>query len=173
VLRLRPRGTWSGTTVSVDVVLDGWNEDQTTDLNAPAIATAPTPPSTTVPGSGLRFVDVDVTDIVRGWVDKPADNQGFGLRAGQKVIFATKEQVPRAPKLVITFESSTGTGGPTGATGMKGGTGPTGPTGPTGRRAPPVSPLRRVRPARPGRLVPLALEAEVRSDRRGRLARLV
>src|SRR5262249_31877208 len=89
ILRLRPRGMWPGTTVSVDVVLGAWNEDQTTDLNAPAVATAPMPPSTTVPGSGLRFVDVDVTDIVRGWVDKPADNQGFALRAAQKVIFAT------------------------------------------------------------------------------------
>src|SRR5262249_42882549 len=104
-----------------------WSEAQTTDLNAPPIVMTPLAAMDVPPHANQKSLDADVTDVVRRWVAKPSENNGLALKAeaGQTVIFATKENVPRTPRLIVVFEESSGGEGPTGATGATGGTGPT------------------------------------------------
>ena len=111
-----------------------WSEAQTTDLNAPSINMTPIGAMDVPPHSNQQSLDADVTDIVRRWVANPSENNGFALKTehGETTYLATKENVPRTPRLIIVFEESNGGEGPTGPMGATGVTGPTGPTGPTG-----------------------------------------
>src|SRR4029077_15723339 len=111
-----------------------WSEAATTDLNAPPIIMVPVGSMDVPRHSNQQSLDGDVTDIVRRWVANPSDNNGLALKAekGETVIVATKENVPRTPRLIVVFEESNGGEGPTGPMGATGVTGPTGPTGPTG-----------------------------------------
>jgi len=111
-----------------------WSEAETTDLNAPPIIMVPVGSMGVPPHSNQKSLDADVTDVVRRWVANPSDNNGLALKAeeGETVIFATKENVPRTPRLIVVFEESNGGESPTGPMGTTGVTGTTGPTGPTG-----------------------------------------
>ena len=111
-----------------------WSEAETTDLNAPPIIMVPVGAMDVPRHSNQQSLDGDVTDIVRRWVANPSENNGLALKAeeGETVIFATKENVPRTPRLIVVFEETNGGEGPTGPMGATGVTGPTGPTGPTG-----------------------------------------
>src|SRR5262249_57098677 len=111
-----------------------WSEAETTDLNAPPIVMVPVAAMEVPRRSNQQSLDADVTDIVRSWVANPSENNGLALKAeeGETVIFATKENVPRTPRLIVVFEESNGGQGSTGPTGAPGVKGPTGAAGPTG-----------------------------------------
>src|SRR4029077_19180512 len=95
-----------------------WSEAETTDLNAPPIIMVPVGAMDVPRHSNQTSLDADVTDVVRRWVANPSDNNGLALKAeeGETVIVATKENVPRTPRLIVVFEESSGGEGPTGAT---------------------------------------------------------
>src|SRR5262245_11421387 len=129
-----------------------WSEAGATDVNAPPIIMVPVGEMDVPTRSNRQSLDADVTDIVRRWVANPSENNGLALKTeeGESVVFATKENVPRTPRLIVAFEESsggecttcplgstgpTGTPGPMGPTGVTGTTGASGPTGPTGAGA--------------------------------------
>jgi hypothetical protein len=131
-----------------------WSEAETTDLNAPPIVMVPVGAMDVRQRSNQQSLDEDVTDIVSRWVANPSENNGLALKTekGETVVVATKENVPRTPRLIAVFEESnggecttcpmgstgsTGTTGPTGPMGVTGTTGASGPTGPTGAGAGP------------------------------------
>src|SRR5215468_9499823 len=130
------------TTVSLFAVGGEWSEARTTDLNAPPIIMATVGAMDVPRRSNQQSLDADVTDIVRSWVANPSENHGLALQTeGRRVLFATKENVPRTPRLIVVFEESNGGGGqgstgPMGAPGVKGPTGAAGPTGPSGAAGP-------------------------------------
>ena len=118
-----------------------WSEAFTTDLTAPSINRTPIGAMDVPPHANQQSLDADVTDIVRRWVANPSENNGFALKSehGETVTLATKENVPRTPRLIVVFEESNGgqgSTGPTGAPGVKGPTGAAGPTGPSGVAGP-------------------------------------
>src|SRR5262249_21785908 len=102
-----------------------WSEAETTDLNAPPIVMVPVAAMEVPRRSNQQSLDADVTDIVRRWVTNPSQNNGFALKAeaGETVIFATKENVPRTPRLIVVFEESNGGEGAAGGGGWAGGAG--------------------------------------------------
>jgi hypothetical protein len=122
-------------------VTEEWSEAETTDLNAPSINMTPIGAMDVPPHSNQKSLDADVTDIVRIWAANPSENNGFAFKTeqGQTANLATKENVPRTPRLIVVFEESNGgqgSTGPTGAPGVKGPTGAAGPTGPSGVAGP-------------------------------------
>src|SRR5215475_302764 len=128
------------TTVSLFAVGGEWSEARTTDVNAPPIIAAPVGAMDVPRRSNQQSLDADVTDIVRSWVANPSENHGLALQTeGRRVLFATKENVPRTPRLIVVFEESNGgqgSTGPMGAPGVKGPTGAAGPSGPSGAAGP-------------------------------------
>ena len=132
-------------TGSFDVVAvnGAWSEDTVTSATVPS--------RSEVEATGVRvtkryaFVPVDLTELVRDWVDGAITNDGIALipnRSSIDVMFNSKESIYTAhsAQLLITLVAagakgdtgSTGATGPTGAAGATGTTGVTGATGATG-----------------------------------------
>ncbi len=138
VLRMDAVRMPPSTTVSVFAVAGPWDEVFTTAGDPPPIEATPVA-STTVPANPTRTpLEWDVTDLARRWLAQPATNAGIAVRveSARTVLFATKENVRRAPRLLVTFDAPAVGEGPTGATGVAGSTGPTGGIGPTGPSGP-------------------------------------
>ena len=103
-------------------------------------ATAPAPVVTEASGvtvAAAEYVAVDVTAVVRSWVDGVVTNDGLALvpnSTAAYVIFDSKEAGAHPAQLSITTVAvgTTGATGPTGPVGAPGATGATGPTGATG-----------------------------------------
>jgi hypothetical protein len=86
-----------------------------------------------------NFIAIDLTNLVRDWLDGAFDNNGIALvqDGSISVLFNSKENTASSheARLDITLRSLgeyVGASGPTGATGPIGPTGPTGDTGATG-----------------------------------------
>jgi hypothetical protein len=116
----------------------GWHEATITALGAPG---GPPLASASVT-SANAYISVDVTIIVRQWLDAPSSNSGFVLSAGNGAGFFldSKESVSASqpPRLEINLVSMgpQGPAGPTGPDEPRGIQGPQGPAGTTGPQGP-------------------------------------
>src|SRR5438093_1525683 len=146
---------------SLDVrqVTSAWSEATISGTNEPTLGA--TIASALLAPPKNEFLLVDVTAMVKDWLDGVAPNDGVALVAngtdGVVLRLDSKEnsKTGHAPLLDITLAGSeaatagptgptgaagatgtTGATGATGATGPTGGTGPTGPTGATGATGP-------------------------------------
>lgn len=119
-------------TVSVEPVYGSWTESGVTYTTLPVMGTVLD--STQVPAAN-RFVTMDVTAQVQGWVDAPGSNYGLALVSSAAVVqFDSKEndQTSHAPQLEIVFAASSTSSSGAGGTGAIGSTGAIGVTGATG-----------------------------------------
>ncbi len=89
------------------------------------------------------FLVVDVTGVVRDWVDEVVANEGIALVAGEglRIELDSKENKktghePRVELVLAGVGGAQGPEGPQGPTGPQGATGPQGPTGSTGAQGP-------------------------------------
>lgn len=117
-----------------------WQEPGVTHGTAPASSAALVSNTTITTDDVNNFITIDVTNIVKDWVDGIQPNFGISLTpAGSSALslqFDSKENNKTAhePSLsIITYPvSTTGAQGPPGAQGPKGDTGAQGPKGDTG-----------------------------------------
>jgi hypothetical protein len=135
VLRLFASDVDRAGTVHVRPALESWSEETLTADNAPPLG----PP---VASFGIarrdrgRFVSVDVTGLVQGWLSGAQANDGVALigsdDAPAAATFDSKENVltSHAPELEVAL--AIGGGGPRGDPGPPGPEGVGGPAGPTG-----------------------------------------
>jgi Collagen triple helix repeat (20 copies) len=126
----------------VKLATSAWDEASITANTVPSL-TATSVPSVPVALTDTNaFLTIDVTDLVKGWLDTPASNFGVALVfAGARFRFDSKENTAssHSAHLDVVLAGSGGAEGPTGPTGATGATGATGPgvgatgaTGPTG-----------------------------------------
>ena len=121
-------------------VTSGWNEQSLNFFNAPSISSSPEVKDVRVTATN-SFLTIDITPLVRVWVDGTHANHGLALvpSAGSAldVMFDSKENTAtsHSPELVISLASSGGQGpqGPIGPPGAQGPQGPQGPQGSTGQ----------------------------------------
>jgi len=123
-------------TFDVVAVNGAWHEHTITSATVPARAEVET---NGVGVTKLDFVTVDLTGLVRDWVDGVITNDGIALIPnGSNLIaqFDSKESkyTAHTPRLLLTLVAAGATGntGATGATGLTGAPGLTGATGGTG-----------------------------------------
>ncbi len=117
---------------SVDVrqVTSAWAENTLTFNNTPLLGAIV---ASAVPVGSTGFVQVDVTSLVRIWVDNPLSNLGIAIQpsasaSSTSVILDSKENTltSHAAEISITIVSR-------GPQGPPGGVGPQGPQGPAGQ----------------------------------------
>jgi collagen triple helix repeat protein len=116
---------------AVDVlrVTSSWNESTVSGATEPALGAAV---ATALPvASKNTYLVVDVTDVVRDWIDGGAANDGLALvanvGAGLSAILDSKENSKTGHAAVLDITLAAG-----GAAGMTGPTGPAGAQGPSG-----------------------------------------
>lgn len=141
VLRLYPSILTKNTAFSVSLALGSWSEGTLSDDNAPTVSPPEFVDVPMVAAAKKSFLLLDVTDIVRAWLDAPATNHGFVLSAATKapvIGFDSKENAAAGnyPQLDITISTAAGPQGPAGPAGPAGATGPAGPAGPPGPAGP-------------------------------------
>jgi len=117
-------------------VTSSWNENAVTFNNAPShagTADASRVSITVVNG----YLAVDITSLVKNWVDGVLPNNGLALLPSSgstiSVFFDSKESTTTShPAQLLVFLQNQGPVGPTGPQGPQGATGPAGPAGPQG-----------------------------------------
>src|SRR5438132_14085328 len=128
-----------GAAGSIDVreVTSAWNESMVNGMPEPTTVASTVPPFMVT--TSRKFVVIDVTDLVKAWLNTPLSNHGVALApttpgSGLSVSFDSKENgaTSHDPALEVTLIGPDGPTGPTGPTGAAGATGPTGATGATG-----------------------------------------
>lgn len=129
----------AGSTFDVMRVTGTWAESTITNNTAPALGAAV---ATAVPASANAFVAVDVTPLVRDWLDGGLANNGIALVAGAggaAIDFDSKENgnTSHQPRLDITLNGLAGPQGPQGPMGLPGVPGEPGPQGPLGPQGAP------------------------------------
>lgn len=150
-LVLRPLRLVGAGSIEVQPVRSPWQEDTASAAQAPVLGGLGSGVTATLPASG-RAVHVDVTSLVREWVNNPQANNGLALvpAAGTPnaaAVFETKEATAgaRLPRLLVTLVAPgpQGPQGPRGSTGPAGAQGVAGAAGPAGARGPagPVGPV--------------------------------
>jgi hypothetical protein len=122
-------------TLDVLPVTAAWNEASLTYNTSPGTGAAVASAPLTAAG---QYIVVDVTALVRNWVDYPGQNFGLAVAASAAQpltvgAFDSKENTAtsHAPLLDITFDGD-GTPGPAGEAGPAGPAGPVGPVGAQG-----------------------------------------
>jgi hypothetical protein len=142
VLRLYVNKLSSPGQLLIGTAVSGWHEDTVTALSAPAAAAL----TSAFVSSAGAFIAVDVTGIVRQWLDSPSSNFGFVLSAGTGASFFldSKESVSTSqpPRLEINLlpAGPPGPAGPAGQDGLQGIPGAQGPAGGNGPQGPTGSP---------------------------------
>jgi hypothetical protein len=127
----------------VYAVTGSWSEGTITNEDAPSLATAPEVTGVPIGASSLDgFITIDLTEVVKDWIDGVLVNEGVALvpnGSGLVAEFKSKEgtSLSHEPQLEIVLISigptgPTGPQGPTGPAGVSGVQGPTGPTGAAG-----------------------------------------
>lgn len=132
--------------LDITAALNGWTESAVTQSSTPG-AGAPVATGLSTAAAG-QWIAVDVTSIVRTWVDLPSSNFGFTLAPAASapstsVILDSKENTltSHGAHLDITLSGPqgpagpaglTGAAGPVGADGLPGVPGPQGVAGPAG-----------------------------------------
>lgn len=133
-----------GTPGSVEMqsVMSAWTESTVSAGTAPVLSGPGS--GTTVPVNAAgQFLAVDVTALVKGWINNPGSNFGLAftpsLQAPATVVFFdSKENTATGHQarldLTLADQGPAGPAGPTGPTGAAGPTGATGATGAQGLR---------------------------------------
>jgi len=123
----------AGGNIAISQVTDNWSEGSLSGANLPTVSTA----VTNVPigmDRKLRWIEIDVTELVQEWIDAHPDNRNFGLAlksdGGLNFRVNSKENGKNShePTLNIVWDNA----GPAGLQGAPGPTGASGPVGPTG-----------------------------------------
>jgi collagen triple helix repeat protein len=123
-------------------IIGSWNEGTITYATAPSLGTLEV--SATPVSVNSVFVAVDVTQLVKAWLNGPANggiaNNGIAIlpnASGAVLTFDSKESgtTSHEPRLEIVLVNQ-GPQGPAGPTGPVGATGPQGPKGNTGSSGP-------------------------------------
>lgn len=136
-------------TVNVMALNGSWSETTVTGLNSPPLVNAPDtqkPYATARVDSAKNWVSLDVTELVRDWMDGSQPNYGLALVPGDartSFLLASRElgyyRVPAELELVyggVAMQGPPGPAGPAGKQGPPGLNGPAGPVGPTGATGP-------------------------------------
>ena len=132
-VRLNVNGVNTSGTFDVYEVTKSWTEGAITYNNTPPLGTKVNS-AVMIPTSKRNFIDVDVTQAVRDWLDGTQANYGIALVPSSgssiSVSFDSKENTSTShdPELSANLVSA----GPQGAQGPQGVQGPQGPAGPTG-----------------------------------------
>lgn len=128
-----------GGMVDIHSVRGAWSEESVTAANAPGPGPDEIIGIPIAPGDRYSFLTVDVTALVRAWLDGTLENHGLVLTAnaaGVGVEFDSKENTGTShePQLEITLGASgpPGPAGPAGEPGPAGAPGIAGPPGPVG-----------------------------------------
>jgi hypothetical protein len=121
-------------------VTSSWNEATITFNNAPTLAGAADVSGVPVTSADV-FVTLDITALVRNWVDGILPNNGVALlpSAGSAitVFFDSKEATGTShPAQLLIFLQNQGPAGPQGPQGIQGPVGPQGPQGNVGAAGP-------------------------------------
>jgi hypothetical protein len=118
-------------------VTGNWNEYSLTYANAPVRGAVAG--NSTVVSKPATFVTVDVTALVKSWIDAPSSNHGVAIQAATATpmtfvaIDSKENNVTSHPAaLDVTLASVQGAAGPQGPQGPQGVAGPMGPQGPAG-----------------------------------------
>jgi hypothetical protein len=134
-LVLFPDNVTTAGTIGVYPVTSSWSEGGVTYATKPTVST--TAATTAKVGSANQFLELTITNLVKGWVGAPASNFGVEIRASgaTNVTFDSKENTNTSHNaiMLMTLSSPAGPAGPTGPTGP---TGPVGPKGATGAQGP-------------------------------------
>jgi hypothetical protein len=143
-LRLWVARVVRGGMLDVHSVRSGWSEESLTAANAPGPDRDEVTGIPVAPQDRYGFLTVDVTAVVRAWLDGTVENHGLVLSAnpaGVGVEFDSKENTGTShePLLEITLGSA-GPPGPAGPAGAPGPAGPPGTAGPVGPPGPPGPP---------------------------------
>ena len=133
-LRLWIRSVAKAGTLDVYRVAGPWNEDAITATNAPGLGASRAVGIAVGLADKLGYVSLDVSTVVKDWLDGVLPNHGLAIVAGAgsiSAIFDSKEDTGTAhkPRLEITLEGPEGAQGPQGVTGAAGPQGPGGPQG--------------------------------------------
>jgi hypothetical protein len=128
----------TGGTVNLYEVTSKWSESTVTYATKPSISS--TVDCSSSVNSVNNFHELDITNLLKGWVTTPSSNYGIALEGSgsTSLVIDSKENTATAhpATLEIVLSGPTGPTGPTGAKGATGATGPTGPQGPTGPKGP-------------------------------------
>jgi hypothetical protein len=114
-----------------------WNESTLTSNTAPSLGSLEISGVTITAQDVDSFVTVDLTPLVKDWINGIVPNNGLAIVANAvntNIRFDSKEngQTSHESRLEIRLKGPIGPTGATGATGLTGAQGPIGPTGPTG-----------------------------------------
>jgi len=145
LLRLWVNSVTKGGMFDVHTVKGGWTEGAITGANAPPPGRDEIIGVPVTVRDRNTFVLVDLTDLVRDWLDRVLENNGVVLlpnAAGIGVAFDSKENTGTShePQLEVSLlghggsgpAGPPGPGGPAGSPGPPGLAGPPGPPGPSG-----------------------------------------
>ena len=121
-------------------ITSSWNEGSLTFNNAPTLAGTADATGVSVT-SANAFVTLDVTAIVKNWVDGVLANNGVALApsvgSAINVFFDSKEATGTShPAQLLVFLQNQGPVGPAGPQGQQGAPGAPGPQGPMGPQGP-------------------------------------
>jgi len=121
-------------------VTSAWNESSITFNTSPTLGSTEVASVGAAAADVKNFIAIDVTNLVKDWLDGVLANNGIALVSNGSVNsqLDTKESgtTSHEAKLDITLVALAGPAGPTGPTGPTGDTGPTGATGATGATGP-------------------------------------
>jgi hypothetical protein len=140
-LRLWVSRVVRGGMLDVHSARSAWTEALLTGANAPGAGRDAVIGIPIAPQDRSGFLMVDVTSVVREWLDGTLENHGFALSAnaaGVSVEFDSKENTGTShePQLEIIL-GAVGPSGPPGPAGAQGPPGPPGVAGPVGPPGPP------------------------------------
>ena len=129
--------TTPGTTIDVVPVLSSWDELTVTANAAPTLGAV----TATIPiEKGKQFVLIDVTELVRYWINNPSGFYGFLLTRSYDSVatleLSSKEGL-KEPRLMISLKPVQGPQGDTGPAGVQGPAGKQGEPGKDGKDGPP------------------------------------
>lgn len=128
----------AGSTFNVARVTGAWTESAITNNLAPTIGAVV---ASAVPlNTANSFAVVDVTALVKDWLNGTLPNNGLALlpNAGASIDIDSKENANTShpPRLEVILVGPAGPQGPIGLTGAPGASGPAGPQGPIGPAGP-------------------------------------
>ena len=121
---------------SVYAVDSAWSETGINATNQPTANVQLIGPIAVTTASAQQWINIDITNHVKDWVDGISNNNGLALVAtdGVSVFFDSKESTTssHAPEIEIIMTGTAGATGPQGVAGVAGAVGLTGATGPAG-----------------------------------------
>ena len=136
-LKLSVNGTPTAGSINVHRVPGPWNEATITSNNAPPLGAVYVSAVPITAQDADTFISIDITPLVRDWLNGVIPNDGLALAANTLTVsarFDSKEnsQTSHPPQLDIILKGPKGDTGAIGPIGPKGDTGAIGPIGPKG-----------------------------------------